>query len=201
MSKIFTDEEFLTEVLRRLKGFENQNWIYTHTGVKVFLANPSTSMIDIRDIAQALSNLCRFSGQCRKFFSVAEHSVLVAMEVLRRTEDRDLARSALMHDSPETYLVDVTAPLKQMLVVYNILELRFEKVIKEKFDLLYGFDHPEIKRSDYEVFFAEMDHLFDLPYEAWGRNGERAKVKIECWEPQRAKERFLEMAIELGLAA
>lgn len=201
MSKLFTDEEFLTEILRRLELHVDKNWIYTHRGIQVFLANPSPEMIDIRDIAQALSNLCRYNGQCKKFYNVAEHSVLVAMEVLRRTGNRELARSALMHDSPEAYLGDVTGPLKDMLVVYNILEARFEEAIQEKFGLVYRFNHPEIKRSDYEVFFTEKDHLFDHPYKAWAREGAKAEVKIECWEPQKARERFLEMAGELGLAA
>jgi len=201
MSKLITDEEFLAEVLRRLEMHVDRNWIYTHTGVKVFLANPSPEMIDIRDIAQGLSHLCRYGGQCKRFYSVAEHSVLVAIQVLRLTGSRCLARSALMHDSPEAYLCDVTGPLKDMLVVYDILESRFEAAIREKFGLIDRFDHPEIKRQDYEVFFTEKDHLFDHPYEAWGREGGRAQVKIECWEPEKARARFLEMAVELGIAA
>lgn len=198
---MLTDEEYLAESLRRLEAYVDTNWLFTHTGVKVFLANPSPAVINVQDIAHSLANLCRYNGQCKKFYNVAEHSVLVATEVLRRTGDRALALSALLHDAPEAYLGDVTGPLKAMLVIYGILEMRFEEAITDKFGLMHPLHHPEIKRSDYEVFFTEKDHLFDFPYEAWAREGPKADVKIECWDPERAKGRFLEMAIELGLAA
>ncbi len=197
----FSDELFVEEVLRRLKFHEGKNWIFTHSGIQVFLANPSIEMIDLDDIAHAQSLLCRFNGQCNKFHCVGEHASLVADEVLRKTGDVMLARSALMHDSPEAYLGDVTGPLKDMLLVYDILESRFEEVIKKRFNLEYAFDHPQIKLSDYEVFFTEADHLFDFKYEPWGREGRAANVKIVGHSPQRAKERFLEMANRLGICA
>ena len=199
--KGWSDDLFLSEILRRLKGHEDRNWIYTHSGAKVFLANPSPETISLDDIAHALSHLCRYCGQCNKFYCVGEHSTLVAQDVLRKTGDISLARAAQMHDSPEAYLCDVTAPLKDMLLVYNILEARFEAAITKRFGLEHRFDHAQIKRSDYEVFFTEKDHLFDHPYEAWGREGVKADVKIECWRPELAKERFLEMAEKLGIAA
>lgn len=199
--KGFSDEILIEEILRRLKGYENKNWLFTHSGIQVFLANPSIEQINIDDIAHAICHLCRYNGQCNKFFSVGEHSVLVAQDILRKTGDKALALAGLMHDSPEAYLCDVTGPLKDMLLVYGILEARFERVIREKYNIVHPFDHPQIKKSDYEVFFTEADHLFDFSYIAWGRKGDRADVKIEGQRPERARERFLQMAHELGLAA
>ena len=201
MSRLFTDDEFLTEVLRRIKLHEGKNWIDTYCGGRIHLANPTVSNIRLLDIAHSLSNLCRYNGHCKKFFNVAEHSVLVAQEVLRATGDRMLALCALMHDSPEAYLGDMTGPLKDMMIVFKILELRFEKVISERFGLEIPFDHKAIKKADYEVFFTEADHLFEHDYAVWSREGGRADVNIECWAPEKAKGRFLKMAAELGLVA
>lgn len=197
----WSDDLFLAETMRRLKTHENDNWICTHSGIKVFLANPSPDIITLEDIAHGLSNLCRYNGQCKKFYCVGEHVTLVAQDVLCRTGNVMLAACALMHDSPEAYLGDVTGPLKEMLLVFKILESRFEAAIAKRFGLEYRFDHAEIKRSDYEVFFTEKDHLFDYAYEVWGREGVAADVKIEGWSPETAKRRFLEMAEELGIAA
>lgn len=38
------------------------------------LAKPNVNDVDVNDIARALSNLCRFGGQCERFYSVARHS-------------------------------------------------------------------------------------------------------------------------------
>lgn len=197
----WADDLFVAEILRRLEMHENDNWIYTDSGIKVFLANPSPEMIKIEDIAHGQAHLCRYNGQCKKFYCVGEHVYLVAQDVLRRTGDIELAKCAAMHDSSEAYLGDLTSPLKAMLLVYPILEARFEVAISSRFRLKYPFDHPEIKRSDYEVFFTEKDHLFDHPYESWGREGVKADVKIEGWRPELAKARFLELVDELGIAA
>ncbi|TAM99321.1 MAG: phosphohydrolase, partial [Rhizobiaceae bacterium] len=56
-------------------------WIMTHSGKPFYPARPAPSDIDILDIAHALSMTCRYGGHARRFYSVAEHCVLVASQV------------------------------------------------------------------------------------------------------------------------
>ena len=56
-------------------------WIQTFTGKWLDLNSPDPSQINIEDIAHDLSMLCRFNGQCTKFYSVAEHSVRMSHEI------------------------------------------------------------------------------------------------------------------------
>jgi hypothetical protein len=105
-------------------------WLQTHSGKKIDLLNPTSKMVDIEDIAHALSMICRFNGHCRDFYSVAEHSVMAeAVGCQIRKNERcsknplipprsaiEWARESLellLHDAPEAYIGDLTTPLKR----------------------------------------------------------------------------------------
>src|SRR5579872_2947230 len=88
----------------------NQPWIQTASGLEFPLFEPRLDAINIEDIAHGLSMICRFTGQCARFYSVAEHSVHVSHLVPR--ED---AAWGLLHDAAEAYLGDVASPLKKHL--------------------------------------------------------------------------------------
>lgn len=79
------------------------------------LVNPEDSRITREDVVAGLSNACRFAGQSRRFYSVAEHSVLVADLLRWSGEDIDVQWAGLMHDAAEAFLGDVTAPLKYVM--------------------------------------------------------------------------------------
>src|ERR1700734_2059257 len=81
--------------------------IMLHSGAWFDFAAPHSSRFTIEDIAHGLANICRYSGQCNRFYSVAEHSVLVS-EIAVGFE-----LEALMHDAAEAFLGDITRPLKQ----------------------------------------------------------------------------------------
>lgn len=53
-------------------------WIMTYSGKRYYYLSPTAEDISIVDIAHALSNKCRFAGHCKDFYSVAQHSFLVA---------------------------------------------------------------------------------------------------------------------------
>ena len=66
----------------------------TASGGTISLIEPLLETITIGDIACGLSKVCRFGGQIKDFYSVAQHSVLVCM-----LAPDDLKFEALMHDA------------------------------------------------------------------------------------------------------
>ena len=61
-----------------MNGYYEDIWVETYTGLKFHLADPKKNEIIIEDIAHALSLLCRYTGHCNQFYSVAQHSVYVS---------------------------------------------------------------------------------------------------------------------------
>jgi uncharacterized protein len=80
----------------------------TVSGRKLDLDDPKPDQICLEDIASALSKVCRFGAQPKRFYSVAQHAVHVS----RMVEDGgrpDLALAALHHDSHEATLPSFSA--------------------------------------------------------------------------------------------
>lgn len=86
--------------------------IETYTGRFVDVANPDPTTLELDDIASGLGLTCRYGGQIRCFYSVAEHSVLVHDLLRHMGAGDELALAGLFHDAAEAYLGDVVAPLK-----------------------------------------------------------------------------------------
>lgn len=55
-----------------------QGWIQTYTGRSMVPLDLKPEQVSIVDIVHSLSMKCRFNGHCKRFYSVAEHAVLVA---------------------------------------------------------------------------------------------------------------------------
>lgn len=110
--------------------------ILTHTGKWFDVLNPDPDLIDLRDIAAALSKLCRFGGHCKQFYSVAEHSLIASHWMHKRMNgDRTLTAWALLHDASEAYMVDIPRPVKRQLQEYVRLEDAIQKAVAERFSL------------------------------------------------------------------
>ena len=92
-------------------------YLSTYTGKKFYPYDPRPEQICIEDIAHGLSMLCRFAGQCRFFFSVAEHSIAVAHLL-----PANLKLFGLLHDASEAYLADLPRPVKAGLPEYRAIE-------------------------------------------------------------------------------
>ena len=142
--------------------------ITTFTGKTLDFENPDPESICIEDIAHALSMVCRFSGQCREFYSVAQHSVLVSLGLhavvtteeqktwwLWREHETRLRQIALLHDAAEAYMGDLNRPLKRIMPQYSKIEDRVFRAIATKFKLLFTGLPDIVKDMDRLIFANE----------------------------------------------
>lgn len=168
----------------------------TSSGRRAHVLAPEETEIEIEDIAHALSMLCRFGGHCQRFYSVAQHSVLVSELVPAR-----MALQALLHDAPEAYLGDVIRPLKRELERYKQIEEAWWLAIARRFD---GPEEqpPNIKRADLIALMTErrdllLPHTWQPKEDAFGPivADERRIVPLE---PAAARELFLARFRGLG---
>ncbi len=88
--------------------------INTTSGALLDLADPDPAAICLEDVAAALSKVCRFGAQTTRFYSVAQHAVLVQRLVVE-AGNPELSLAALHHDSHEAFAGDMPTPLKRML--------------------------------------------------------------------------------------
>ena len=168
-------------------------WIQTYTGRKFSYDMPSWRDVVIDDIAHGLSNLCRFSGQCSQFYSVAEHSYWVSKIVLPQ-----YAMQGLLHDATEAYCADLPRPLKNLLPGYQDIERETWFAIAVAFDLPAELNG-NVKLADNRMLLAERNALMRNTGDAWtGFDGLKTPdVPIECWPPEYAETRFLQRFEEL----
>lgn len=163
------------------------NWILTHTHQKYWPIDPRPSEVNIQDIAHALSNICRYTGHTKEFYSVAQHSVLVASMV---PEEYQLV--ALLHDATEAYCQDISRPLKPFLTNYQEIEDRNWRAISTAFSIGYLEGIPQVvKDADTAVCAPEMKRLMDydlIPRENFTEKQEA--VYISLMNPRPPKEAF-----------
>ena len=120
--------------------------------------HPKTELIDIEDIAHALSLLCRANGHFPTFYSVCQHSINCMQEAEARGYSRRVQLGCLLHDASEAYLSDVTRPVKAELPRYKEIEAPLQEAIWNKW-----LDAPlneEELRQVFEIDDAVLLHEF-----------------------------------------
>lgn len=162
------------------------DWMQTRGGCQFWPLDPRADEVQISDIASALSKLCRYGGQCLRFYSVAEHCVHVANHAPAGFE-----LAALMHDASEAYLSDVIRPIKSHLSNYLEIEAGLERVIAERFGLTWPMP-AEVKRLDTAILADERDQAMMPPPVPWSQTTEPPLgVTLQFWSPTRAEHEFL----------
>jgi hypothetical protein len=184
----------------------DKGWILTYTGRKVYPLDPKPSQLDIEDIAHALSNTCRFTGHCREFYSVAQHSVLVSQMSLYLAKQAMLvnpetvAFHGLLHDATEAYLCDIARPVKRTpeFLAYRLAEDALWEAVAIRYNLT--FKHPSIvKLVDEKIVSNEALLLMptlppDWQIQSAFTDAELAAAGVDMkdvWTPKVAKSTFL----------
>ena len=106
--------------------------IMTYTKKMFDPLRPNAELIDIEDIAHALSMLCRANGHFKSFYSVAQHSINCMKEAKARGCSERIQLACLLHDAKEAYLSDVTRPVKAELPRYKEIEAPLQETIWNK---------------------------------------------------------------------
>ncbi len=203
-------------------------WIQTYLGGAfdfVELLEGKEQVIELDDIAHALSQKCRFSGQCHRFISVAEHQVVVkdiVAQILQmptppkdvpqlRSEDHHLARQfATIHDAPETYTGDLSRPLKLLfrkrgITLFDEIEDLIERQV---IDQLLGVKEVSedirrvVKYADYVALAWEKENdLGHGPRDVQWKwlPPSMSAAALEFLAPPAAKRLFLDACEEVGI--
>lgn len=171
------------------------DWMQTFTGRAFFPLDPSAEDIDEVDIAHALSLLCRYGGHSSRFYSVAEHCILVSLAV-----SPENALWGLLHDATEAYMGDLIRPLKRQMPDYATAEDHLMAFICLKFGLPLRCPD-EVKDADNRILRNERDVLLGTPPLPWVSIEDkesltlavdgRTPVPISCWSPEEAEQRYL----------
>ncbi|TAL44618.1 MAG: phosphohydrolase [Salinibacterium sp.] len=168
------------------------DWMQTHTGRRFYPRDPRPEEVDPEDIAHALSLLCRYGGHVDRFYSVAEHCVLMSQAVAP-----DNAIYALLHDATEAYVCDVPRPLKKQLDGYQEIEARVWFAVAMRFHVELTLP-AEVHEADNRILLNEREALFSRA-EPWpSLDGlTPLPVTVTGWAPADAERHYLDRLEEL----
>lgn len=135
--------------------------ITTFSGIRFSPADPQVDDIRIEDIAHALSMLCRANGHFKEFFSVGSHSLHCVGEAKARGYSKRMQLACLLHDASESYLSDVTRPVKAQLPEYIRMEQKLQNLIYLKFlkEPLTDVEREALHSVDDAMLYAEFQHF------------------------------------------
>jgi uncharacterized protein len=169
------------------------SWMQVFSGKRFYPLDPAPHDVDIVDIAHALAMKCRFGGHCKQFYSVAQHSVLVA----RHASQEDALR-ALLHDAHEAYspFGDVPRPIKnaEPALKQRIAQIedRLDLAIAAKFGLPTPIKNKAIDILDNRILHDEREHVMVPTNDEWSvPYGPLGLASIPEWSPLRARAEFL----------
>lgn len=114
--------------------------------------------VPIESLAHQLAQINRFNGAAKHVYSVATHSVLVALLLPDR-----LQYDGLLHDLTEaTGLGDLISPVKHEMADYQALETH----VRSRLSRIYNFssiEPAEVKAADRRAREIESHYLQDTP--------------------------------------
>lgn len=167
------------------------DWMQTYTGQKFWPLDPRADEVDVEDIAHALSLQCRYAGHCRRYYSVAEHSVLISRWLAEQGHDSDTCLWGLMHDAGEAYVLDMIRPLKSSMPEFRKVEQRVLNAVTQRFGM-YPETPVAVKHADNRILVDEKQQNMS-PGLVWVTDSlEPLGVTLQFWAPLIAEQAFLD---------
>lgn len=170
------------------------DWIQTRNGTRYWPGDPVPEDVHLEDIASALAKICRYTGHCASYYSVAQHSVIVSKLV-----PPELALEGLLHDASEAYLCDVARPVKRMKFMegYRQVEKVNDRAIRLRFGLQLD-ESPAVKEADARLLQTEAAQLMAPLHAEWVVSAPPFEgLTISPLSPEDARQLFLARYHEL----
>lgn len=149
------------------KEITMSGYILTYTKTKFYPMEPIIENIHIQDIAHALSLMTRANGHFQHFYSVAQHCLNCCKEAKALGYSRRIQLGCLLHDASESYISDITRPVKRSLGEYCKIEEKLQKMIYTRYGIgdLSEEEERRIKEIDdtmlyYEFFSLMQEKLY-----------------------------------------
>lgn len=141
------------------------DYILTYSKIKFYPLEPVQEDIKIEDIAHSLSLMTRANGHCKHFYSVAQHSIHCYQEAKSRGYSKRVQLGCLLHDASESYISDLTRPVKRNLPEYFAIEAKLQSIIYDRFGLgdLSDEERKQIEEVDDTLLHCEFEALMDFP--------------------------------------
>lgn len=139
----------------------------TYTGKRFDPMQMTPEEVSLRDIAHALSLLCRGGGHMKYFYTVGLHSLNCAREAASRGWSDRLVLACLLHDASEAYLSDIIRPVKIHLSNYLEIEEQIMQTILTHFHLddLTPEENALWHQIDDEMLSQELKNLMNGEHE------------------------------------
>lgn len=156
------------------------DWMETASGVKFQFMAPTSAQIVLEDVALALSRTCRYGGHTTRFYSVAEHTILMSDWVLRQPWGNPLyALTALHHDDAEAYIGDLPRPAKQNMPQFKAVEDGIDRAVAARFGTLFPFP-TWLKQADTAILVDERAQVMRQSGNRWAIDHERP-LGVRTW--------------------
>ena len=156
----------------------------------------SFSGVEIEDIAGQLAKTCRFNGACRVPYSVAEHSVRVALLI---DDSPTVKLAGLLHDAAEAYTGGIVQPFKRKLGSrVKHVEKRITRAILQNAGLSPrlleepGVSH-KVKLAGETLLATERRDLMAPCTTEWRLRARPLRTVIRPWGWRKAERRFLDL--------
>lgn len=175
-----------------------------NTGIDI--ASLKENDINITGIAHSLGMQVRWNGHCKDFFSIAEHSILGALYLMKTKEYSNtiVPMQFLLHDAYEAYTGDLIQPFKEHIRVdigedkiINVREMddKGTELILKNFGVGNKLD-PIVKEVDNCMTCIEELYLFDTNPIIEPKNPPlftkmMNNIDVKCYNPKKAGQMFI----------